>query len=136
MELADTSAWTSRHRDPRVNAEFETLFAAGKLATTDPIEFELLFGARTPAQFDVMRVQFAGFPRARCTPDDWARAADVWSEFVRRGRHRQIPHFDLLVAAVAERAGLPVLHYDRHFELIAAVTGQPVRALAPLGSLG
>jgi hypothetical protein len=40
------------------------------------------------------------------------------------------------VPAAAERVGLPVLHYDRDFELIAAVTGQPVRAIAPLGSLG
>jgi hypothetical protein len=35
----------------------------------------------------------------------------------------------------AELAEVPVLHYDRHFDVIAAVTGQPVRAIAPLGSL-
>jgi predicted nucleic acid-binding protein len=50
--------------------------------------------------------------------------------------HRQVPLPDLLVAAAAEHAELPILHYDRHFEVIAEVTGQPVRALAPLGSLG
>ena len=49
--------------------------------------------------------------------------------------HRQVPVNDLLDAAAAERAGVPVLHYDRHFELIASITGQPVRAIAPLGSL-
>jgi predicted nucleic acid-binding protein len=55
----------------------------------------------------------------------------------RRGplHHRQLKIPDLLIAAAAESAGMPVLHYDRHFELIAEVTGQPVRALAPLGSL-
>jgi predicted nucleic acid-binding protein len=42
---------------------------------------------------------------------------------------------DLLIAAAAEFAGMPVSHYDRDFELIAEVTGQPVRAIAPLGSL-
>jgi predicted nucleic acid-binding protein len=42
---------------------------------------------------------------------------------------------DLLVAAAAELAGVPVCHYDRHFEVIAEVTGQPVRAIAPLGTL-
>jgi hypothetical protein len=46
-----------------------------------------------------------------------------------------VPPQDLLIAAAAESAGVPVLHYDRHFELIAEVTGQPVRAIAPLGSL-
>lgn len=83
-----------------------------------------------------MRADFAQGTRVRTLPEDWDRAADVWSELVRRGRPRQIPRFDLLVAAVGERSGWPVLHYDRHFELIAEVTGQPLRALAPLGSLG
>lgn len=40
-----------------------------------------------------------------------------------------------MIAAAAEAAELPLVHYDRHFELIAELTGQPVRALAPLGSL-
>jgi hypothetical protein len=30
---------------------------------------------------------------------------------------------------------VPVLHYDRHFERIAEITGEPLRAVAPLGSL-
>jgi len=30
---------------------------------------------------------------------------------------------------------MPVCHYDRHFEVIAEVTDQPVRAIAPLGTL-
>jgi predicted nucleic acid-binding protein len=42
---------------------------------------------------------------------------------------------DLLVAAAAESAEVPALHYDHDFELIAEITGQPTRALAPLGSL-
>jgi predicted nucleic acid-binding protein len=39
-----------------------------------------------------------------------------------------------VIAAAAESAEVPVLH-DRHFELIAEVTGQPLPAIAPLGSL-
>ena len=65
----------------------------------------------------------------------WDRAIAVWRELVRRGRHRQARQPDLLVAAVAELAGVAVCHYDRHFDVIAEVTGQPVRAIAPLGTL-
>jgi predicted nucleic acid-binding protein len=36
---------------------------------------------------------------------------------------------DLLVAAIAERAGLVVLHQDEDFELIAQITGQPAERL-------
>ena len=46
-----------------------------------------------------------------------------------QGRHRTPSIPDLLVAAVAEQARLTVLHLDKDFELIAEVTGQPVRRL-------
>jgi predicted nucleic acid-binding protein len=67
----------------------------------------------------------------------WRRAADVLELLAEAGplHHRRVPLPDLLIAAAAEIAELPVLHYDRHFELIAEVTGQPLRALTPLGSL-
>jgi predicted nucleic acid-binding protein len=38
---------------------------------------------------------------------------------------------DLVVAAVAEIAGLKVLHYDHDFDLIADVTGQPMEWVVP-----
>lgn len=63
------------------------------------------------------------------------RAIDVWNELTRRGQHRQVKQPDLLIAAAAELAGVGVCHYDPDFEAIAAVTRQPTRALAPLGSL-
>ena len=40
-----------------------------------------------------------------------------------------------LVPRAAEIVGMPVCHYAADFEAIADVTGQPVRAIAPLGSL-
>ncbi len=48
---------------------------------------------------------------------------------------KAVPFADLLIAAAAEAAEVPGLHYDRHFELIAEVTGQAVRPIAPLSSL-
>ena len=67
----------------------------------------------------------------------WRRATDVLELLAEAGplHHRRVALPDLLIAAAAELAELPVLHYDRDFELIAEVTGQPVRPIAPLGSL-
>ena len=67
----------------------------------------------------------------------WRRATDILELLAEAGplHHRRVALPDLVIAAAAEIAELPVLHYDRDFELIAEVTGQPVRALAPLGSL-
>jgi len=40
-----------------------------------------------------------------------------------------------LIAAVAERARLTVLHYDRDFDLIASVTRQKVEWVVAAGSV-
>jgi predicted nucleic acid-binding protein len=134
LELADTSAWTCNrgHATP----EFDQLVVSGEIASCDPVDFELLWTTGSLAEFDALRARLTALRHAPTEPVDWKRAADVWAALVRRGRHRQASRFDLLIAAVAERAGWPVVHYDRHFELIAEVTGQPMRPLAPLGSLG
>jgi predicted nucleic acid-binding protein len=67
----------------------------------------------------------------------WHRAIDVFQQLAARGplHHRQVKLPDLLIAAAAESAKMPLAHYDADFDLIAGVTGQPVRAIAPLGSL-
>lgn len=42
---------------------------------------------------------------------------------------------DLLIAAVAERHRVTVLHYDADFEHVAALTGQPVEWVVPRGTV-
>ena len=42
---------------------------------------------------------------------------------------------DLLVAAVAERERVTVLHYDGDYDLIAQVTSQPVQWVVPRGAV-
>jgi predicted nucleic acid-binding protein len=66
---------------------------------------------------------------------DFDRAADVMEALALSGRHRAVGLADLLIAAVAERAGLTLLHYDGDFDFVASVTGQPTQWIAPHGSL-
>ena len=70
-------------------------------------------------------------------PDQWERAIDVQGDLARLGPDQvKVARWqDLLVAAAAESAGVAVLHYDDDFEWIQRVTGQPMRWLAPRGSL-
>jgi predicted nucleic acid-binding protein len=42
---------------------------------------------------------------------------------------------DLLVAAVAERERVTVLHYDGDYDFIAQVTSQPVQWVVPRGTV-
>jgi len=44
-------------------------------------------------------------------------------------RHRAPSIPALIIAATAELAGLTVLHMDKDFEIIAAITGQPLERL-------
>jgi predicted nucleic acid-binding protein len=137
VELADTSVWTSKHLDAEVDRTFLAALNALTVATCDMVKLELLFSTRDRTQFTELRHELDALPGCPIGPREWTRALDVCHELAARGplHHRQVPAADLLVAAAAESAGIPVLHYDRHFEVIAEVTGQPVRALAPLGSL-
>ncbi len=102
------------------------------------VKLELLWMTQDQQEFSYRRDQLDALRAVAIPARAWRRAIDVMHELADRGplHHRQVPIADLLIAATAEGAELPVLHYDRHFELIADVTGQPVRAIAPLGSLG
>jgi predicted nucleic acid-binding protein len=63
------------------------------------------------------------------------RAVEVQDELADRSQQRGAKIADLLIAAAAEAAGLVVLHYDHDFDLIAAVTGQPVEWIVPAGTV-
>ena len=117
--------------------EFEARVRAGEIATCDMVKMELLWTTRNHATFVELRDTLEPLRSAAMGERVWRRATDVFELFASGGplHHRQVGIPDLLIAAAAELAELPILHYDRDFEAIAAVTGQPVEAIAPLGSL-
>jgi hypothetical protein len=59
--------------------------------------------------------------------EDWHRALDVQGVLWRSGHVRAVGFPDLLVAAVAEREHVMLLHYDGDHDLIAEVTMQPMQ---------
>jgi len=76
------------------------------------------------------RPPLASMPVEHQTPKTEGRAIEVQTLLADRGRHRAPSVPDLIVAAVAELAGLTVLHVDEGFDLIADVTGQRTERLA------
>jgi hypothetical protein len=133
--LADTSALAHGHL-PAVASRLNDLQSAGLLATCSVVDLELLYGARSGAdhrrQVEDRRVMFALAPIEQPTFD---RALEVQAELANRGLHRGPGPADLIIAAAAEHAGMTVLHYDKHFDLIAEVTGQPVEWVVERGSV-
>jgi hypothetical protein len=66
----------------------------------------------------------SAMPVVHLTPAIEDRAVEVLTLLVDRGQHRAPSIPDLLISATAEFAGLTILHCDKDFDLIVAVTGQ------------
>jgi predicted nucleic acid-binding protein len=133
--LADTSVLARLDR-PAVAAAIGPLIEAGLVATCGVIEFELGWATRTGAEFDQIRAdRDAGYEWLATHDEDWHRARDVQARLWRSGRVRAVGFPDLLVAAVAERERVTVVHYDSDYDLIAEVTGQLMQWVVPPGTV-
>lgn len=83
---------------------------------------------------DLARREFRSSPLAAMpveylTPKIEDRALEVQMLLADRGQHRGPSIPDLIIAASAELSGLHVLHVDKDFDTIAALTGQPITRL-------
>lgn len=94
---------------------------------TAPILIELLQAARSAEDLRTLARRYRGLHEIPLTAGVGRRALFVQAQLAARGYHRGPSVADLLAAAAAEAVGAEVWHCDRHYELIAEVTGQPVR---------
>lgn len=131
--LVDKSAW-ARLAKPAVAQVVLPLLSAGRLAVCGMTELEVLFSVRSAEEHRQVCRELRGLERL-ATPDEvWERAVDVHGALAERGQHRAVAIPDLVIAAVAERHDIRVLHYDRDFDVIAEVTGQTVEWVVPPGT--
>jgi predicted nucleic acid-binding protein len=132
LYLADTSAW---HRSGQVEARWSSLLEQEALALCAPVTLELLYSARGASDYRALARALHMLPTLPIDLRAEALAFRTQATLAERSHHRGPNPVDLLVAAVAEAHGAVLLHYDRHFDLIARVTGQPAEWLARRGSL-
>jgi predicted nucleic acid-binding protein len=133
LVLADTSAW---HRGARGRTRWQELLETGLLAVCTPVALELLVSARNGRDYHRLADDLAQLPNLPLDRRVEAIAAETQATLADRGQHRGATPIDLLIAAVAQAHDAILLHYDRHFDTIARVTGQPMEWLARRGSLG
>ncbi|MGH8829462.1 MAG: type II toxin-antitoxin system VapC family toxin [Jiangellaceae bacterium] len=122
MILVDTSAWIDylRAEDSPAAHELTRLIQQGAgLVTTEPVVMELLAGADTPRRADVLERLTNGLPSLALDPrEDFRQAASVFPQARRRGRTvRSL--VDCLIAAVALRHDVALLHRDADYDVIA-----------------
>lgn len=129
MILVDSSAWIDflRGRDSDVAARLKQLIQQGAdLATTEPVIMELLAGADTPARLAALEKLTDGLPLLGIDPRLDFRAAAGLFAAGRRGGRTIRSLVDCLIASVAIRHDVALLHKDADFDVIAQ--------LAPLRS--
>ena len=101
---------------------------AGVIATCPLVELEFLYSARSRAdRTEKRRMLEAVFGWIPMSDGAWERADEVQQALTERGQHRSAGPVDLLIAATAEQERLIMLTDDRDFDVVASVTGQPVR---------
>jgi predicted nucleic acid-binding protein len=135
LYLADTSAWRRSRANDSIALRWARLLAGDELAVCAPLQLELLYSARGPADYSALRDELGSLVRLRASPDAEAVALETQQALAAKSQHRGPKPMDVLIAAIADVHGAVMLHYDRHFDLIARVTGQPTEWLAPRGSL-
>ena len=130
--LIDKSAYVRLQLGQAANRdEWSARISRGLVRLSTITRLELGYSARSG---DTGRRQFASpplslMPIEHLTPAIEDRAFQVQMLLADRGQHRAPSIPDMLIAATAEKAGLTVLAADKDFDLIAAITGQPVETL-------
>ena len=133
--LADKSALARLHHAP-VASILGPLLQSGLVATCGMVELEVLWSTRNGDEYDkVLTDRTDGYEWLPAEDGDWRRAIDVQGELWRNGQARTVPLPDLLIAAVAERHHVTVLHYDEDYDRITAVTNQPTQWVVPRGTV-
>jgi len=133
--IVDTSA-IARWLRPPVRAALSPLIERGMVATCGVIELEVLFSARDKPGYSAIRSdRRAAYEWLPIEDGDVHRALGTQETLMDRGQLRAVSLPDLLIAAVAQRHRVCVLHYDSDYDLITAVTGQPTQWIVPRGSV-
>lgn len=132
IDVWDTSALILAARDPEAARALSDALADDTVAITEPILLEYLNGARHLAEYDRFDSRLRAAHVLETTTADWRRALEVHRSLAAlgAGHQRSVRLVDLIIAAVAERLGHPIVHLDEDYDRIASITGQPTRRLS------
>ena len=135
--LYDTGVWTwvRDRRFPNLAEWFNGQVAEGRVLVCELVVIELVRLAPNERRAREVAERLAGFESIPMPSGLWRRAQEMQLALAGSGDHRRVPPADLLLAAAAEEANVPLVHYDRDYERIAAVTGLEQHWFVPDGSL-
>jgi hypothetical protein len=111
--LLDKSAWVGGGTG---------LLDYGELCRCAITRMEILYSARSGADFATLQSDLAAYRDLRIDHTTIAGAEPAQRELAARGAHRlSLP--DLLIGACAQQHRADVLHVDRHYDALAEIFG-------------
>lgn len=111
-------------------------FARGRLAVCLPFLLETGFSAQNNEEYMFVLDDLAVLPTFAIDAEVERRALVAQVQLARIGHHR-VPPSDVIVAAIADRHEIGVLHYDKDFDVLLEKTGLDFDStwLMPRGSI-
>ena len=136
--LACTRSDAGRRLNPDAIERFDEAVREDRLHVSPPFRLEARYSARTATDFAALSSHLDDFRQAGGDAETWLLAERAQHELADDPSvsHRvRLP--DLLLAAIASRHSLGVLHYDGDYDLIAAHTALDFESvwIAPAGSV-
>lgn len=124
MILVDTSVWIDYFRDSETPQAHRLRAALGEyspLYTCGLVITEVLQGIRAQAEYNLVSQSLQALFYLPLTRRTYLAAADIYRRARERGRTPR-SSIDCLIAACAIENGLPVLHRDRDYDVLASVS--------------
>lgn len=133
--VVDNSAM-NRMKYETVRDRLYPLLASRLVATCAIVELEALYSATGGPDYEDLSAQRAAMlTYVETDEEDMQQALEVQSALAKKSQHRGAKLPDLILAAVAYRHGLTVLHYDSDFDRIAGISGQEAEWVVERGSV-
>ncbi len=112
--IVDTSVWIEylKNRSP-IAENLDHLLLAGNIFTVGPVVSELLQGAKTEKDYQLLKNSIDGLPFIETTFENWTLAGEISYKLRRKGM--TLPITACVIAAVAIQQSASVMTYDQRF---------------------
>jgi len=137
--LLDNSAWVRLSGPTLAQDRAEEIADAleqQRIGACLPFLLEAGYSARSARDHHELMQELVALPLLHIDEEIERRAIDAQRQLARAGHHR-LPPVDLILAALADRHGVGILHYDHDYDIVVARTDLHFDSvwLAPRGTL-
>ena len=128
--IIDTSAWiiSFRPQYDKVLSDFvKDLIIKGRVLLPGIIKAELLRGTKSKREYDQLSDLLKGLTYLPVPEEFWERLSQFSYTLFRKGV--VVPFTDTYIALLCIENNAPILHFDKHFDLIAQKS--PLKIVQP-----